>query len=576
MSSSADSGTTTTTANIYSSAKKRTRTVWTHKSGGDIDLSEADEAQVVVGNYLNDKRNTSTITGSSQDDTILSGSGDVVNISGGNDVIMLKSSASIGAALNLTGEATGNASVSGFKGSFADNADKILLNNLIDLSYTFLSGAFQMVYGGKTLRFGNFATTTSSNYMEKSDTEAGSAYKFSFETSDGTVNKAFVRAGGKVTITEEEVKKTIEFETAGDAALSFGDVTSNVQVDMSDLFVNDHYDLDGFKTVMGGAGESTLIGSNDSVNSYAFYGGAGDGTIISGRGDDTMYGYTGTDKTGSTSFMYFDCQGNDLIKDFNFGTSNISDRLWASLGVQRVKVLGESVRVYSNGIYKNRDTDCLTVEGAKNEILKVTNVDEDIVLELGDDLKYDAKVDIYGDIDHANNKITIDSDITEAVSLVLAGNEAERYWNVTSIDATNYSDNATLIGATKHFVNGELVEGADCELRGGSGRNTLWGGVGNDTLYGGDGHNTFFYFANGDGDDVIRNAHSGDIIQIVGSLEDIDLNSLNNISTAGFTLKMNSGGTLRVSGTDLDALTLKIGSTRWKLNSDGTAFVKKD
>ena len=575
LSSSDDSDTTATTANIYSSAKKRTRTVWTHKSGGDIDLSEAEEAQVVVGNYLNDKRNTSTITGSNQDDTILSGSGDVVNISGGNDVILLKSSASIGAALNLTGESEGNASVSGFNGSFADNADKILLDNLIDMSYTFLSGAFQMTYGEKVLRFDDIATTTSSNYIEKFDTE-GSAYKFSFETSDGTVNKAFISNGGTVSITNEEISKQIEFDAAGTGAVDFGGVTDDVCVDVDDTFKNDHYDFNGIKSVIGGAGNSTLIGSNDSVHSYAFYGGSGDSTIISGRGDDTMNGYTGTDKKGSTTFTYFDCQGNDLIKDFNFGTSNISDRLWASLGIQRVKVLGDSVKVYSNGIYKNRSTDCLTIEGAKNKMMKVTDDDRDIVLELGNDLKYNFAVDIYGDIDHADNKITIDSDVTAAVNLVLADHETDKYWNVTKVDASDFDGNATIIGAIRHFEDGKLVEGADCELRGGKGENTIWGGIGNDTLVGGSGYNTYLYCATGDGDDVITNVHKDDIIKIVGNLEDVDLNSLNNVTTTGFTLKMTSGETLKVSGTDLDKMTLKIGSTRWKFNNDGTAFIRKD
>ena len=488
-------------------------------------------------------------------------------------MIMLKSRAEIGAVLNLTGETRGNASVSGFKGGFASNADKILLNNLIDMSYHFLNGAFQLSYGGKVLTFGN-GSTTSDNYIEKFDTEDRS-YKFTFETDEGTINKAFINSGGIVSITEEELNQAIDFEIAGDAALSFEEVTSDVCIDMSDLFIDDHYDLTGIKTVMGNAGDSTLIGSNDSVNSYAFYGGAGDTTIISGRGNDTMYGYTGTNKTGSTSFVYFDCQGNDLIKDFNFGTSTTSDRIWASLGIKKMKVSGDDIEIYSNGLYLNRSDDHLTVNGAKNEIMRVTNVDRDIVLELGDTLKYDASVDIYGDVDHTNNSITIDSSVTEAVSLVLAGNESNKYWNVTKVDATDYRGNATLIGATKQFVNGEFVEGANCELRGGAGRNSLWGGIGNDTLVGGSGKNTFFYFANGDGDDIIQNAHRDDVIQIVGNLDDVDLDSLNNVNTSGFTLKMSSGGSLTVSGTDLDQLTLKIGDTRWKLNSEGTAFSRK-
>ena len=586
------------------------------KEGGNLDGSVQDTGAVLVGNYANNSGWAgANITGGDGDDTILAGNADTVNVSSGDDVVKINSGSegatvkynALNAAVNgamdmvLEGSIAGsskNTMIEGFKAGFGNNADALEITSsdefvrelgttvdtsagdkfLDNLSFNFNDGNFNLEYTESTygdsdneLMY-NLGDVVKHTFTFKSEDAASSAIKLNI---DGVAhNTAFIDSSAVYKVdSADSVDLVIG---SANSAVDFGDVSNDVVVDLSSTFVDDKYSFNNVEGFKGGAGDSTLIGSNDSVHSYAFYGGTGDSTILSGRGDDTMYGYTGTDKTGSTTFMYFDCQGNDLIKDFNFGTGDTSDRIWASNGIQKIKVLEDNVEIYSNGIYKNRSTDCLTVDGAKNEVMKITDVDKDIVLQLGDDLKYDAKVDIYGDIDHANNKITITSDVTEAVSLVLAGNEATKYWNVTKVDATDYSGNATLIGATKYFVNGELVEGADCELQGGAGRNTLWGGTGNDTLIGGSGKNNFFYFANGDGDDVIQGAHKEDVIQIVGSLDDVDLNSLNNVNATGFTLKMNSGGSLTVSGTDLEKLTLKIGDTRWKLNSEGSAFSRKE
>lgn len=317
----------------------------------------------------------------------------------------------------------------------------------------------------------------------------------------------------------------------------------------------DKYSFNNVEGFKGGAGDSTLIGSNDSVN--AFYGGSGNTTILSGAGADTLHGYEDSDKTGSTKFMYFGGQGRDSIVSFNFGTDNTSDEVLAIGGVDEVRVVGDDLRIFATG----DDEDYLTVAEASGEIVKVNAAGQKYTLSLGTNAKYSKDGDFFGNVDTKDNTLTIGSDVTEPVKVMLAGNEG-KFWNITKIDATNYAGNATLIGSA----------GQDNEITGGSGNNTLWGGIGNDTLVGGSGKNMFFYFADFDGDDVIRNAHGGDIIQIVGSLADLDGSSFNNCSAGGINLRMNSGGTLNITGTDLDQVTVRVGNTSWQVNPTGTGF----
>ena len=81
---------------------------------------------------------------------------------------------------------------------------------------------------------------------------------------------------------------------------------------------------------------------------------------------------------------------------------------------------------------------------------------------------------------------------------------------------------------------------------GGAGNDSLWGGYtsSNDTLVGGSGHNTFFYLQ-GNGRDVIQNAHDGDNI----ILDDITLDQIAdaNITADGVVLKFTDGGSLIVN-----------------------------
>ena len=66
-------------ANVYSNAHTKTKTVWTHQTGGKLKLSDTAEPAVLVGNYLGEKSGASEIEGGAGDDTILGGNNDTIN-----------------------------------------------------------------------------------------------------------------------------------------------------------------------------------------------------------------------------------------------------------------------------------------------------------------------------------------------------------------------------------------------------------------------------------------------------------------------------------------------------------------
>ena len=109
------------------------------------------------------------------------------------------------------------------------------------------------------------------------------------------------------------------------------------------------------------------------------------------------------------------------------------------------------------------------------------------------------------------------------------------------------SGGGTIDGRGKNQA--EIMIGADNsdnQILAGSGGSSLWGGNGgNDTLSGGEGYDEFF-FAMGSGNDVVQNASSNDMINLLGvSLSQISGFSYDNSSV---TLNFNDGGSLRVEG----------------------------
>ena len=88
--------------------------------------------------------------------------------------------------------------------------------------------------------------------------------------------------------------------------------------------------------------------------------------------------------------------------------------------------------------------------------------------------------------------------------------------NKTGLHGTYYLGDIKVLDA--HEANGSNIlagNALDNVVIGGTGVNSIWGGFGSseDTLIGGSGQNTFF-FALENGNDIVQNAHDGDVIDL--------------------------------------------------------------
>ena len=105
-----------------------------------------------------------------------------------------------------------------------------------------------------------------------------------------------------------------------------------------------------------------------------------------------------------------------------------------------------------------------------------------------------------------------------------------------TVDGRSYSQAEILIGG----------DNADNQIYAGSGGSSLWGGNGGaDTLVGGSGYDEFFYSV-GSGNDVVQNANSNDVINLLG----VSLSQISgvNVNLNEVNINFNDGGSLRVEG----------------------------
>ena len=109
--------------------------------------------------------------------------------------------------------------------------------------------------------------------------------------------------------------------------------------------------------------------------------------------------------------------------------------------------------------------------------------------------------------------------------------------------ASDISPNAVKVDAAEILIG---ADNADNQIYAGNAGSSLWGGNGgSDVLTGGDGYDEFFY-AIGSGNDVVKNAGSDDIVNLLEvSLEQI---SGVDVQANEVTLNFTDGGSLKVEG----------------------------
>ena len=540
-----DDENTSTSANLYDSNGNITKVTWSCKLGGEVDVSYESNGSILVGNYNEDKIGTSTLIGSSYDDTIMAGSNDEIHLSGGNDNIILSGdrTTSVGAALNLNSDTNGNATVSNFKSGFDDNSDSVAIDNLDELQFDFVDGQLNLNYNDLSLVFDD----DERNYIEEPSTEENDHnYSLMMNVAGDKVKTSFI--GKNSTISADSDYGDIEYYGSGSSVVDFESlyVENSLDVSIGDNF----HDV---ASVVGGSSKTSMRGYNSGT---ALVAGIGSTTLIGSENDDILYTYSGSDKSNSNTFILG--TGRDIVANFDFGSSQSSDRI--------VMKDFSGYAFQDNALILNDESNSLRIEDAKNQIIRAELNGNIGLVEIGNDLKYDSKVQIYGDISNSNNKLTIDDSMTKTdVAIYMNGAEngksfdGKSYYNVNEIDASNLTHNASLAGA----------DNVNDTLRGGQGVNKLWGGFGgDDELIGGSGQNTFYY-ALGDGNDTIV-ANNGDIIELMDiSLDDINLSE----TKAAFfntNIKFTNGENLKIVSFVPTDVNFKINGETWKIDLTGT------
>ena len=102
---------------------------------------------------------------------------------------------------------------------------------------------------------------------------------------------------------------------------------------------------------------------------------------------------------------------------------------------------------------------------------------------------------------------------------------------VSKIDASAFDGEASLVGSE---LNDEIIAS--------QGQTSLWGGIGGDDILIGTGSGNTFFYVKGNGNDQIRNAADGDVIDLGDiTLDDISSASIRNTI---IDINFNDGGSL--------------------------------
>ena len=493
---------------------------WSGQAGGNVDGSDYENA-ILIGVAPS---GYSTLKGGNGNDTIYAAADDVVSLSGGSDLIDIdhlerewRINGNIGGLTINFGD--GNLSAKTTVKGFDSSQDKIALNNIDELSFDFSNDNLQLVVNSSSLTF-------------KDITESTNMFI-------GDELTAFIADNSTISVTNDSFPT--KFYGNVDAVVDYSNYNDTLNINLNNNFNN-------INIVKGGAGTTSLWGS-DSDNS-SLYAGTGETSIFGGFGgaNDNLFGYEGDNKSGSTTFFVFADSGSDTIEGFEFGTGETADKL-NTFGQDVTATWFDSQNAFHVQIGDNVNDQAI-INNAKNQIIKVNASSQDWIVEFGDDLTYNDSVNCYSY--NFDTKLKIDDNyIGENVAIWSNGWDGKIYNNVKEINASAYNGEATLVG-----------NALDNIVTASNGNSSLWGGEGNnnDTLIGSSGYNEFFYLK-GNGNDVITNVEETDLINLL----DINLDDISEISLSDSAIEatFKEGGQISINTTDEVTVQLVDGS-KWQ------------
>ena len=468
-------------------------------------------------------KENSTVKSGSGDDTILAGEGSFVD--GGAGKNLVKSNG--GANIVLSGRTT----VENFHTGFGNGTDTIYI----------AGDPAGVEFKADGLTFGN-----SSDTVTLSDVNTTAKVNIFHERRDVLNKGVFIAAGDWYTVEESDlaVNEGEEVYFVGTAAtpkagVDFSNVTANLNITIDTAYIDsaDYVPttmwVNGVYSLKGGAGSTKITGSDRNDTILA---GTGETSINGGAGHDKLFGNSDANKKVAT-FYYTAGDGRDSIENFDFA-DNAEDvtadkvKLDDNSAISEVLLRGDDVMIKVDGA-----DGYLMLEDAQGKSFRLN---DDLVAKVDTNVAFDGYTNCYVGVG-ARATLTVGKD---------SGN-VEVWLSDDSLDyhGKMYDGNFAVLDASQSD-GANILAGNELSnvIMGGSGNNSLWGGYTseNDTLIGGTGHNEFYY-EQGNGNDVIRNANDGDIIHLGGTLEQINYDGTT-INSNGIVLQFNDGGTLSIDG----------------------------
>ena len=552
-----------TFVDIKDATGETTAVGFTHTAGGVLNASTSSENFLMKGNYAEKTSDTTKSGGSSLisgagDDTLLIGAADFANAGAGDNQIYitdenLRRTSPDGAIIALGSR--GHDTVHNFHAGYDDNSDKILVDNLADLKFSYTTDGLQMRSGQAQITFAGMTPTVtpaedsveSADLVESADVvddidaqnaktvaqreaEAqavineiyddltisadtatvglGSAAFQKLILTDGNndYNAAIAQDGQAIAVTDTDDEANVYYGNR--SGLNFSEYNGAVEVNLNSNagYVNGAAALFyGINKLQAGSGNSTLIGAAGEQNTLIA--GAGNTSLWGGGASkDLLVGSADTNKIGSSTFFFLSGDGKDTITAFNFAGENqdyTDDMI-------NISAAGTITSIYTHGDdvimqLNSSDNDYLVLEDAVGKDFKLNHLT--------------AKVDANANFDGmANCYVATSSNATMTVGEGFGDVEIwlEDGYYGDYLHGIVYRGDFTVINATAANGHNTLVGNElDNVIYGGTGVNSIWGGAGysNDTLVGGAGQNTFF-FGNYNGNDTVTAAKDGDIVDL--------------------------------------------------------------
>lgn len=465
-------------------------------SGTDhvMGTSEADEIYV--------RRTDVTVDAYGGDDYIqIAKDGDaIVNAGAGNDIIDAEGkyeTISGGAGSDVINISRSYMSVDGGTGDDKINVSALL--NSID-HITISGGA-----GNDLFKFDPTGATSSNSKgntidVTITDLSDGDSLRNGYV---GNIGLEYSISGGNVVLSEPgagSVTVTLKGVSDISQVANVTYRTKNETKTLGEIFDESGSDYENSSS-SGGTSTTTNNSATSTTNTN------GTANITTGGGNTTINYYT--DNSTNTNINIGDNNSNIVIGDNNVNNINITK-------------YGDTY-TYSGG---NRT---------------ITNYQQGEVVRLDD---YQGLDNISGNsfyIKSQSGRLEIQNSRDKFIGYSASNSEVIAYSYVAgrsgNVDGRGKSQAEILIGA----------DNSDNQIYAGSGGSSLWGGNGGaDVLTGGNGYDEFFY-AMGSGSDVVQNASSNDIVNLLG----VSLSQISGYSydSSSVNLQFADGGNLRVEGT---------------------------